>query len=133
MPLREQADAGAPLVGTDPDDPAAQAIRLEDAALAAPVRHPDSGFLVIAFALAPALKHRDLLPVRDRVGQGDQLQLGMLRRGKPDHLAAAPETLVHPDDDRHPRHDHLGPLLVHLVRDVAGRRVVQELLPGLRA
>jgi ATP-binding protein involved in chromosome partitioning len=27
MPLREQADAGAPLVGTDPDDPAAQAIR----------------------------------------------------------------------------------------------------------
>ncbi|HUR84167.1 MAG TPA: Mrp/NBP35 family ATP-binding protein, partial [Solirubrobacteraceae bacterium] len=27
MPLREQADAGAPLVFTDPDDPAAQAIR----------------------------------------------------------------------------------------------------------
>ena len=27
MPLREQADAGAPLVVTDPDDPAAQAIR----------------------------------------------------------------------------------------------------------
>jgi ATP-binding protein involved in chromosome partitioning len=27
MPLREQADAGAPLVGTDPDDPAAQALR----------------------------------------------------------------------------------------------------------
>jgi ATP-binding protein involved in chromosome partitioning len=27
MPLREQADAGAPLVGTDPDDAAAQAIR----------------------------------------------------------------------------------------------------------
>jgi ATP-binding protein involved in chromosome partitioning len=27
MPLREQADAGAPLVGTDPDEPAAQAIR----------------------------------------------------------------------------------------------------------
>ena len=27
MPLREQADAGAPLVATDPDDPAAQAIR----------------------------------------------------------------------------------------------------------
>jgi ATP-binding protein involved in chromosome partitioning len=27
MPLREQADAGAPLVGTNPDDPAAQAIR----------------------------------------------------------------------------------------------------------
>ena len=25
MPLREQADAGAPLVVTDPDDPAAQA------------------------------------------------------------------------------------------------------------
>ena len=27
MPLREQADAGLPLVFTDPDDPAAQAIR----------------------------------------------------------------------------------------------------------
>jgi ATP-binding protein involved in chromosome partitioning len=27
MPLREQADAGTPLVVTDPDDPAAQAIR----------------------------------------------------------------------------------------------------------
>ena len=27
MPLREQADAGVPLVVTDPDDPAAQAIR----------------------------------------------------------------------------------------------------------
>src|SRR5690242_18723749 len=27
MPLREQADAGAPLVGSDPDDAAAQAIR----------------------------------------------------------------------------------------------------------
>jgi ATP-binding protein involved in chromosome partitioning len=27
MPLREQADAGSPLVGTDPDDPASQAIR----------------------------------------------------------------------------------------------------------
>ncbi len=27
MPLREQADAGAPLVAVDPDDPAAQAIR----------------------------------------------------------------------------------------------------------
>src|ERR671931_1835577 len=27
MPLREQADAGAPLVEVDPDDPASQAIR----------------------------------------------------------------------------------------------------------
>ena len=27
MPLREQSDAGEPLVFTDPDDPAAQAIR----------------------------------------------------------------------------------------------------------
>ena len=27
MPLREQADAGVPLVFTDPDDPAAQGIR----------------------------------------------------------------------------------------------------------
>ena len=29
MPLREQADAGTPLVFTDPDDPAAQAIRAD--------------------------------------------------------------------------------------------------------
>jgi ATP-binding protein involved in chromosome partitioning len=27
MPLREQADAGTPLVAVDPDDPAAQAVR----------------------------------------------------------------------------------------------------------
>jgi ATP-binding protein involved in chromosome partitioning len=27
MPLREQSDAGTPLVFTDPDDPAAQAVR----------------------------------------------------------------------------------------------------------
>jgi ATP-binding protein involved in chromosome partitioning len=27
MPLREQADAGVPLVVTDPDDPAAQGVR----------------------------------------------------------------------------------------------------------
>jgi ATP-binding protein involved in chromosome partitioning len=27
MPLREQSDAGVPLVVTDPDDPAAQSIR----------------------------------------------------------------------------------------------------------
>ncbi len=27
MPLREQADAGVPLVASDPDDPAAQGIR----------------------------------------------------------------------------------------------------------
>ncbi len=27
MPLREQADAGAPLVALDPDDPAAQGVR----------------------------------------------------------------------------------------------------------
>ena len=34
------------------------------------------------------------------------------------------EPLVHADDDRHPRDEHLGALLVHVVRVVAGGRVV---------
>jgi ATP-binding protein involved in chromosome partitioning len=51
MPLREQADAGAPLVGTDPDDPAAQAIRQAARGLIAlmPVELP-----MMAMAAAPA-------------------------------------------------------------------------------
>ncbi|WP_445148237.1 Mrp/NBP35 family ATP-binding protein [Baekduia sp. Peel2402] len=51
MPLREQADAGAPLVGTDPDDAAAQAIRQAARGLIAlmPVELP-----MMAAAVAPA-------------------------------------------------------------------------------
>lgn len=51
MPLREQADAGAPLVGTDPDDAAAQAIRQAARGLIAlmPVELP-----MMAMAPAPA-------------------------------------------------------------------------------
>jgi ATP-binding protein involved in chromosome partitioning len=51
MPLREQADAGAPLVGTDPDDAAAQAIRQAARGLIAlmPVELP-----ILAAAPAPS-------------------------------------------------------------------------------
>jgi len=44
MPLREQADAGLPLVFTDPDDPAAQSIRQAARGLVAlfPVRAADA-------------------------------------------------------------------------------------------
>ena len=48
MPLRVQADAGTPLVVEDPDDPAAQAIRLAARGL---------------IALAPPPRPRDLAPV----------------------------------------------------------------------
>jgi ATP-binding protein involved in chromosome partitioning len=53
MPLREQADAGAPLVGTDPDDPASQAIRQAARGLIAlmPVELP-----VLAAAPLPAIE-----------------------------------------------------------------------------
>jgi ATP-binding protein involved in chromosome partitioning len=53
MPLREQADAGAPLVGTDPDDPAAQAIRQAARGLIAlmPVELP-----LVAAAPTPAIE-----------------------------------------------------------------------------
>ncbi|WP_228430829.1 Mrp/NBP35 family ATP-binding protein [Baekduia soli] len=56
MPLREQADAGAPLVGTNPDDPAAQAIRQAARGLIAlmPIALP-----VLAAAAAPTL---DVIP-----------------------------------------------------------------------
>jgi ATP-binding protein involved in chromosome partitioning len=54
MPLREQADAGAPLVGTDPDDPAAQAIRQAARGLIAlmPVELP----ILAAAPAAPAIE-----------------------------------------------------------------------------
>jgi ATP-binding protein involved in chromosome partitioning len=56
MPLREQADAGSPLVGTDPDDPASQAIRQAARGLQAlmPVELP-----ILAAAPAPAI---DVIP-----------------------------------------------------------------------
>src|SRR3954454_17039118 len=56
MPLRDQADAGAPLVGSNPDDPAAQAIRQAARGLIAlmPVELP-----VFAAAPAPAI---DVIP-----------------------------------------------------------------------
>jgi ATP-binding protein involved in chromosome partitioning len=53
MPLREQADAGAPLVGTDPDDAASQAIRATARGLIAliPVELP-----VLSAAPTPAIE-----------------------------------------------------------------------------
>jgi ATP-binding protein involved in chromosome partitioning len=59
MPLREQADAGAPLVGTDPDDPAAQAIRQAARGLIAlmPVELP-----VLAGPIASATPGIDVIP-----------------------------------------------------------------------
>jgi ATP-binding protein involved in chromosome partitioning len=44
MPLRAQADAGQPLVGVDPDDPASQAIR-----------HAARGLLALFPAALPVL------------------------------------------------------------------------------
>jgi len=56
MPLREQADAGAPLVGTDPDDPAAQAIRQAARGLIAlmPVELPMLAVTQVTPQAAPA-------------------------------------------------------------------------------
>ncbi|HWI71391.1 MAG TPA: sodium:proton antiporter, partial [Baekduia sp.] len=64
MPLREQADAGAPLVGTDPDDPAAQAIRQAARGLIAlmPVELP-----ILAAAPAPA-SPIDVIPAKKPSG-----------------------------------------------------------------
>jgi ATP-binding protein involved in chromosome partitioning len=55
MPLREQADAGAPLVGTDPDDAAAQAIRQAARGLIAlmPVELPMMAAPVATAAVSP--------------------------------------------------------------------------------
>jgi ATP-binding protein involved in chromosome partitioning len=56
MPLREQADAGSPLVATDPDDPAAQAIRQAARGLQAlmPIELP-----ILSAAPVPAI---DVIP-----------------------------------------------------------------------
>jgi ATP-binding protein involved in chromosome partitioning len=61
MPLREQADAGAPLVGTDPDDAAAQAIRQAARGLIAlmPVELPMMMSTLPGSADAPVL---DVIP-----------------------------------------------------------------------
>ncbi len=61
MPLREQADAGSPLVGTDPDDPASQAIRQAARGLQAlmPVELP------ILAAAAPTI---DVIPAAKPTG-----------------------------------------------------------------
>jgi ATP-binding protein involved in chromosome partitioning len=58
MPLREQADAGSPLVGTDPDDPASQAIRQAARGLQAlmPVELPILAAAVPTIDVIPAAK-----------------------------------------------------------------------------
>jgi ATP-binding protein involved in chromosome partitioning len=64
MPLREQADAGAPLVGTDPDDAAAQAIRQAARGLIAlmPVVLPMMAAPVAAPAPAAAASPLEVIP-----------------------------------------------------------------------
>ena len=75
MPLREQADAGVPLVITDPDDPAAQAIRqtargiiamtpveLPVLTMAAPAPAPSARHLTAHGGLAPSTAARDPRP-----------------------------------------------------------------------
>ncbi len=58
MPLREQADAGSPLVATDPDDPAAQAIRQAARGLQAlmPIELPILSAAVPTIDVIPAAK-----------------------------------------------------------------------------
>jgi ATP-binding protein involved in chromosome partitioning len=58
MPLREQADAGSPLVATDPDDPAAQAIRQAARGLQAlmPIELPLMAAAVPTIDVIPAAK-----------------------------------------------------------------------------
>jgi ATP-binding protein involved in chromosome partitioning len=72
MPLREQADAGAPLVGTDPDDPAAQAIRQAARGLIAlmPVELP-----VLAAAPAPATSPLEVIPPAAKKPSGISLPM----------------------------------------------------------
>jgi len=55
MPLREQADAGSPLVAENPDDPAAQAIRQVARGLIAiaPPALPTLPLVEVAVAAAP--------------------------------------------------------------------------------
>jgi ATP-binding protein involved in chromosome partitioning len=71
MPLREQADAGAPLVGTDPDDAAAQAIRQAARGLIAlmPVELP-----MMSAAPAPAAA-LDVIPPAEKKTSGISLPM----------------------------------------------------------
>ncbi|WP_272474974.1 Mrp/NBP35 family ATP-binding protein [Baekduia alba] len=71
MPLREQADAGAPLVGTDPDDAAAQAIRQAARGLIAlmPVELP-----ILAGAPAPT-SPLDVIPPAEKRTSGISLPM----------------------------------------------------------
>jgi ATP-binding protein involved in chromosome partitioning len=55
MPLREQADAGVPLVATDPDDPAAQNIRHAARGIISITPAPLPVLTVVPAAEAPAL------------------------------------------------------------------------------
>jgi len=74
MPLREQADAGAPLVGTDPDDAAAQAIRQAARGLIAlmPVELP-----MMAASAAPAASASpiEVIPPADKKPSGMSLPM----------------------------------------------------------
>jgi ATP-binding protein involved in chromosome partitioning len=60
MPLREQADSGVPLVVTDPDDPAAQAIRQVARGLIAlaPIALPTLPLVEVGVPAAPAPPER---------------------------------------------------------------------------
>jgi ATP-binding protein involved in chromosome partitioning len=71
MPLREQADAGAPLVGTDPDDAAAQAIRQAARGLIAlmPIELP-----ILAAAPAP-VSPLDVIPPAPKKTSGISLPM----------------------------------------------------------
>jgi ATP-binding protein involved in chromosome partitioning len=76
MPLREQADAGAPLVGTNPDDAAAQAIRQAARGLIAlmPVELPmmaGVGGAVSATASSPI----EVIPPADKKPSGMSLPM----------------------------------------------------------
>jgi ATP-binding protein involved in chromosome partitioning len=74
MPLREQADAGAPLVGTDPDDPAAQAIRQAARGLIAlmPVELP---VLASISPVASAASPLDVIPPAAKKPSGISLPM----------------------------------------------------------
>ncbi|WP_320668863.1 Mrp/NBP35 family ATP-binding protein [Patulibacter defluvii] len=64
MPLREQADAGEPLVATDPDDPASQA-----------VRQAARGLIAATPELPPILQELPELPVMQHEPQGASLPM----------------------------------------------------------
>ena len=64
MPLREQADAGAPLVTTDPDDPAAVAIR-----------QTASGLIALMPVELPMLAVQQVMPTQERAPTGMSLPM----------------------------------------------------------